>query len=288
MKGGIRRNPLVSVRDISMRTACLLVIAVMGFTLSASAQCKVRNEAFASGENISYDLYFDWGIFWKKVGYARLETMASRSGGNGAFDIKLMAVGNKSADIIFRLRDTLMCTVSKDLEPIYYKKAAEEGDRYSIDEAWYTYNNGVTHVAQKRTRPGKEDLNTSHDDSRCVYDMLSIIARARNYDMSDFEKTPKVQLPLATGRKVEEVTMSYLGKNEVKGKDGYTYRCLGFSIVTRDDKNNKDEELLRFFVSDDRNHLPVRIDFSLKIGAAVAYLKSAEGTLYPFDSTVRK
>ncbi len=288
MDKGIRHNPPVSMRNICMRATFLLVVAVMGFTLPVSAQCEVRNEAFASGEDVSYDLYFDWGIIWKKVGYARLETMTSKSEGDGALDIKLMAVGNKSADIIFRLRDTLMCTVSKNLEPIYYKKAAEEGDRYSIDEAWYTYNNGITHVAQKRTRPGKDDLNTSHDDSRCVYDMLSIIARARNYNMSDFEKTPKIQFPLATGRKVEEVTMSYLGKSEVKGKDGCTYRCLGFSIVTRDDKSNKDEELLRFFISDDRNHLPVRIDFSLKIGAAVAYLKSAEGTLYPFDSMVKK
>ncbi len=270
-----------------LRTACLLVIAVT-VTLSASGQCKVKNEAFAAGENITYDLYFDWGIIWKKVGYANMETRTSRSGGTGAYDIKLMAIGNKTADIIFRLRDTLMCTVSKNLEPIYYKKAAEEGDRYSIDEAWYTYNNGVTHVAQKRTRPGKNDLNTLYDDSRCVYDMLSIIARARNYDMSSFEKTPKIKLPLATGRKVEEVTMKYLGKDKVKGKDGNTYRCLGFSIVTHDDKDNKDEELLRFFVSDDKNHLPVRIDFSLKIGAAVAYLKSAKGTLYPFDSIVRK
>ncbi len=288
MEDEIRHNPSVSIRDISVRTAYLFIIVAMSFALSASAQCEVSNKAFASGENISYDLYFDWGIFWKKVGYANLETKASKSEGNGAFDIKLMAVGNKSADIIFRLRDTLMCTISRHLEPIYYKKAAEEGDRYSIDEAWYTYNNGVTHVAQRRMRPGKEDLNTSYDDSRCIYDMLSIIARTRNYDMSEFEKTPKIQFPLATGRKVEEVTMNYLGKNEVKGKDGRTYRCLGFSIVTYDDKDNKNKELLRFFVSDDRNHLPVRIDFSLKIGAAVAYLKSAEGTLYPFDSIVKR
>ena len=287
MEDVTKHNPSVSIRNIIMRTLSLFVVAIM-VTLSASAQCKVKNVAFAAGENISYDLYYDWGIIWKKVGYANMETKTSRSRGSGAYDIKLLAIGNKTADIIFRLRDTLMCTVSKDLEPIYYKKAAEEGDRYSIDEAWYTYNNGVTHVAQKRTRPGKNDLNTSYDDSRCVYDMLSIIARARNYDMSSFEKTQKIKLPLATGRKVEEVTMKYLGKDKVKGKDGNTYRCLGFSIVTHDDKDNKDEELLRFFVSDDRNHLPVRIDFSLKIGAAVAYLKSAKGTLYPFDSIIKK
>ena len=73
MEEGIKHNPSVSILDFSVRTVCLLVVAVM-VGLSASAQCKVKNVAFAAGENISYDLYYDWGIIWKKVGYANMET----------------------------------------------------------------------------------------------------------------------------------------------------------------------------------------------------------------------
>lgn len=272
----------------AMRRAALLLLAVCLSCMPAmlTAQCKVRNTAFAAGESVKYDLYYDLGLIWKKVGFASLTTRNSTSQ-KDAYDLELMAVGNKTADAIFRLRDTLSCRISTDLVPLYYKKAAEEGKRYTIDQAWYTYNNGVTNVRQKRIRPGKDDIDTSASDSRCIYDMLSIIARARNFDMSAFEKSPGIKLPLATGRKVEEVTLTYLGKEEIKGKDGRKYRCLGFSIVTHDDKDDEDEEILRFHVTDDGNHLPVKINFSLKIGAAVAYLKSYEGTLYPFDSVVK-
>jgi hypothetical protein len=46
---------------------------------------------------------------------------------------------------------------------------------------------------------------------------------------------------------------------------------LVFSLLDYEEKNH-DEELLRFYVTDDARHMPVRIDFYLRFGTAKAYL----------------
>ena len=50
-----------------------------------------------------------------------------------------------------------------------------------------------------------------------------------------------------------------------------TYLCLVFSLLDYEEKE-KDKELLRFYVTDDTRHMPVRIDFYLRFGTAKAYL----------------
>ena len=266
-------------------TTILLAMALQPINLLAQ-QCEVANTAFKEGESVRYDLYFDWGIIWKKVGYATFSTEKTVYEGQPAYDIRLMAVGSKEADMLFKLRDSLQVYMTERLEHLYYKKAAEEGSHYSVDEAWYERENGVSKVHQLRTRPGVADftpIESDTEDSRCIYDMLSIIARARNFSAEHFMQGHQTTLPLATGRKVEEETLICLGDNTIKAKDGKKYACKGFSLYAFDKDGDK-KEILRFYITDDANRLPVRIDFYLKIGSAKAYLKEVKGNAHPLTS----
>ena len=69
---------------------------------------------------------------------------------------------------------------------------------------------------------------------------------------------------------------------EYKGKENYKiegsnekFRCLVFAFNERE--NNKVTELIRFYVTDDDNHMPVRLDMNLSFGSAKAYLRSYKG-----------
>ena len=263
------------------------ILIMMGlFPMQMQAQCDVENQAFQAGESVRYDLYFDWGIIWKKVGYATFTTEKTTYKGQSAYDIRLMAVGSKESDMLFKLRDSLQVYMTERLEPLYYKKAAEEGSHYSVDEAWYSREGGVSKVHQLRTRPGVADftpVESDTEDSRCIYDMLSIIARARNFSDEHFVEGHQTTLPLATGRKVEDETLICLGNSTIKAKDGKKYACKGFSLFAYDKDGDKNE-LLRFYITDDANRLPIRIDFYLKIGSAKAYLKEVKGNAHPLTS----
>lgn len=273
------------------RIAGLLLLAgllCLGGMMPVQAQCVAKNEAFQSGEHVMYDLYFNWKFIWKKVGLASLTTNATTYRSRPAYRFNLLSVGSKKTDFFFKMRDTLTCYVSDKLEPLYFRKAAEEGKRYTVDEAWFSYNDGVSAVKQRRTwhNPVREPQEMEYSDSRCIFDMLSILAQARSYDPKDYKIGEKILFPMATGRRVEEQTLIYRGKEEIEANNDTIYRCLVFSFVEY--KKGKEKEVITFFVSDDKNHLPIRLDMYLNFGSAKAFLKSVRGNRYPMTSVVTK
>ena len=263
----------------------LMVGAVcLGTSQSVQAQCTAKNEAFQSGEHVMYDLYFNWKFIWKKVGLASLTTNATTYHSEPAFRFNLLCVGSKKTDFFFKMRDTLTCITTQQLEPLYFRKGAEEGKRYTVDEVNFSYRNGKCIVDQQRTLYGKTDKK--HDEMPvCVYDMLSILLQARSYDPSDYKPGVKILFSMATGRAIEKQTLIYRGKENFTSEQGVTYRCLVFSLVEY--VNNKEKEVITFYVTDDRNHLPVRLDMYLNFGSAKAFLTDIKGNRHPLTSIVK-
>ena len=257
-------------------------------TLPLNAQCPAENKAFKSGEHVMYDLYFNWKFIWVKAGIASLTTNATTYQQKPAFCFNLLSVSSKRVDFFFKMRDTLTCYVSDRLEPLYFRKGAEEGKRYTVDEAWFSYKDGVSHVRQSRSWLGGRVDTMSYSDSRCIFDMLSILAQARSYDPKDYKIGQKIRFPMATGRKVEEQTLIYRGKENITANNDTTYRCLVFSFVeyVKDGNKEKEKEVITFFVSDDKNHLPIRLDLYLNFGSAKAFLTSVRGNRYPLTCIV--
>ena len=217
MKTRKRKIGIEIIRTAVVDARCNLIIGLVAlltgiFALPASAQCEAKNDAFQSGEHVMYDLYFNWKFVWVKAGLASLTTNATTYHSQPAYRINLLALGSKRADFFFKMRDTLTCVIGEKLEPRYFRKGAEEGKRYTVDEAWFSYKDGLCLVNQKRTyRDGAFDESEA-SDSRCIYDMLSILAQARSYDPADYKVGDKIKFPMATGRKVEEQTLIYRGK----------------------------------------------------------------------------
>lgn len=267
----------------SGRLFCILT-ALWLTTTSLQAQCAAPNDAFQSGEHIVYDLYFNWKFIWKKVGRADLTTKQTTYQSRSAYQFDLLSVSSKKTDFYFKMRDTLVCYVTDKLEPIYFRKGAEEGSRYTVDEAWFTQKDGVSHVRQRRLRHDGQIREMEYEDSRCIHDMLSILAQARSYDPANYAEGHRILFPMATGRRVEEQTLIYRGKKNIEANNKLTYSCLVFSLVEY--KKGKEKEVITFYVTDDKNHIPVRLDMFLNFGSAKAYLTEIHGNRHPITSVV--
>lgn len=274
---------LGTLRDLKI--AFLLCCLIVGSNTSLNAQCEAKNEAFKSGESLVYDLYFNWKFIWLKAGEARMGTYSVNYLSKPSYRTHLLAVSNKKIDSFFKMRDTLTSIYTEKLEPLYFRKGAEEGQRYTVDEAHFKYRDGVAFVNQKRTRKDGSVTLSEDSDSRCIYDMLSILAQARSFDPADYTVGQKITFPMATGKKVEEQILIYRGKKEFEANNDTTYRCLVFSLVVM--KEGKEKEVITFYITDDKNHLPVRLDMFLNFGSAKAFLKSTYGNKYPLTSVVK-
>ena len=120
----------------------LLVVALLLAGLqTTTAQCKYRNTAVNPGEFLSYNLYFNWQFVWVKAGTASMSVVKSNYKGQPALRMALITRTSETLDKMFVMRDTLLCYNTLDLEPLYYRKGAREGKRYTVDEAFYAYHN---------------------------------------------------------------------------------------------------------------------------------------------------
>ena len=250
------------------------------------AQCTADNQAFSPGEDLSYKLYFNWKFIWVTVGTAHMNISQTTYQDKDMYRCHLITRGNKSADRLCVLRDTLVSIVDHELVPYYYRKGAMEGDRYTVDEAWYSYPDGKNHVKQRFKTHRNEIRQNDQKSSVCIYDMLSMMLRARSFDATDYKVGQKIHFPMADGGKVEEQTLIYRGKKKFKMEDSKTkYRCLVFSFVEYED--GKEKEVVTFYITDDKNHLPVRLDMFLRFGSAKAFLTEAKGVRNPQTSIIK-
>lgn len=254
----------------------ILGLLMLVASLGVSAQCGITNTAFKSGEILSYDLYFNWKFVWMKVGSASMSTVMSRYKGQNAYRSSLITRSNSKLDKVFTLRDTLLTYCTEDLSPLYFRKGAREGDRYYVDELWYTYPKGNCHLKMHRIDNDGEQKWKQAEYKDCIYDMMSIFLRARNFDASKFTEGQNIPMPISDAKGLSNSWLKYRGKETFEMEDTKAkFRCLVFSFIEREDGKNK--ELIRFYVTDDSNHIPVRLDMFLSFGSAKAFLKGYKG-----------
>lgn len=253
---------------------------------SCYAQCGIDNTAFKSGEELDYDLYFNWKFIWMKVGSASMDTKMEKFEGKDAWKSYLITRGNSKLDKFFVMRDTLLSYCNPDLSPLYFRKGALEGDRYYVDEIWYSYPNGNCQLKKHRIDSDGEQHWKTSTYKACIYDMMSIFLRARNFDAAKIKKGEVIPMPISDARRLNNSWLEFRGKENFKMNDTKEkFRCLVFSFYERED--GKSKELVRFYITDDQNHIPVRLDMFLSFGSAKAYLKSYKGVRSPMTAKIK-
>ena len=263
--------------------ALVVTIVLAAASLGTQAQCGIENKAFKAGEHLYYNLYFNWKFIWVKVGTASMTTQESTYNGKKAYKTSLITRGNNKLDKMFTMRDTLLSYCDMDLSPLYFRKGAKEGKRYYVDELWYSYPKNNCHLKMHRIENSGEHKWKEAEYQDCIYDMMSIFLRARNFDASNFQKGQKIPLPISDAKHLSNSWLVYKGKEKFKVDDTKEkFRCLVFSFMERED--GKNHELIRFYVTDDINHIPVRLDMFLKFGSAKAFLKNYKGVRSPMTS----
>ena len=276
-----------------MKTRTILLTLLLAFsylspltTHHCFAQCGIDIIAFKSGEELSYDLYYNWKFIWMKVGTAQMDTKMTKFEGKDAWKSYLITRGNSKLDKFFTLRDTLLSYCNPDLSPLYFRKGAVEGDSYYVDELWYSYPNGNCQLKKHRITSSGEHLWQTSTYKNCIFDMMSILLRARNFDASKMKKGDVIPMPISDARRLNNSWLEFRGRENYKMNDTKEkFRCLVFSFYDRE--NNKSKELIRFWITDDQNHIPVRLDMFLSFGSAKAYLKSYKGVRSPMTSRIK-
>ncbi len=254
----------------------IIILSAMG-QQPANAQCKLTNTAFISGENVQYDLYFDFGIVSARAGSGSLQTTEANYRGESAFKTVMMLNTSGLAGSLYAVNDTLTSYIDYNLRPLLFTKEAKEGKDYSVERQSFTYKGDEISIRALRSRNNVERFDELVTTNKCTYDYLSVIAYVRNLDYTGMKAGDKHYIQFISGRKPVDMYINYLGTSSIKANNGKTYEVINISMTIHDDAFTNPKESLRASLTHDKNRIPVVIDTSLKLGSVRAVMRDVAG-----------
>lgn len=260
-----------------------MFISILNWMPLAAQNCKIYNNVFQGGEELTFDLYLKYGILNTKAGYSKITVANTTYGGQSAYKMVLRAESTGAASKLYSLNDTLTSYMTKDIVPLAFSKNAHEGGDHTIETIKYSYNASGVSLKTKRIKNGRERFDVSFTSKNCIYDFLSIVFYARTLDYSTMKKGSETSVEFMSGKRKVKMTIEHKGTEKMKANDNKKYNCIKLSLSISDDAFENKEEAMTVYITNDNNRMPVRIDSKLKVGSTRAILKSFKGNKHPIE-----
>lgn len=242
----------------------LLAIAVC-----LSATIEARTAIFAD-EDLHYEIVYHWGIVWK---HAASATLSIRANGD-SYHAALAARTVSWADKVFKVRDTLRCTMQRPtLRPLRYEKAAHEGKSHSLDIVQYAYEGNTVKAHCTRRKKGKDTRTTDLETTGEAYDMLSVFYYLRTLDFNDMDAGSTYTTTVFSGRKKETLSIKYAGIEDIKLRDKSKHKAHHVKFSFTQDGQTKSSDDMDTWISTDASHIPLMMRGKLPIGEVRCYFK---------------
>ena len=248
-----------------------IILSVVFLTICTS---NVRSQSllpFYPGEVLRYDVYYHWGLIWKKAAQGTLKVEESTFKGEDVFKMNLAVKTLSFADKIMKVRDTLNSVTTRNVVPLYYEKVANEGNHKSKDILSYIYENGKTGGDIRLKRRNKADYRDTLWLETAAYDMLSVFYYLRMINFRAFDRFQTIELPIYTGRKRIIMKVTYIGRNVVVLKNKKKYESLQLNLSFVNDTNLKDDDPpIEVWLSADERRIPLKVEGKLPLGSLQA------------------
>jgi len=239
--------------------------------------CGLRNTAFQEGESISYNVYYSVLGLYVNAGSANFSVAMDKMNNKPTYHVTGIGSSNTNYDWIFKVRDKYETYIdTATLQPLKFIRQVEEGG-YKINEN-VTFNKEVNSAI---TTKGVFKVPA------CVQDVLSSIYYARNIDFSKYQMDDKIPFTMFLDNQIYNLYIKYLGKEEIKTKYG-KFRAIKFRPLLVKGTIFSGGEKMTVWVTDDANHIPLRIESPIVLGSVKVDMMGYKGLRYPFSSIISK
>lgn len=154
----------------------------------------------------------------------------------------------------------------------------------NIKENKYKYYDEVVYHHDKNTVTSKKNGEVSVPAN--VYDIVSSLYQMRKNGFRDMKVNDTLTTTIYFSDEIFNLQVIYKGKEKVTTKLG-TFNALKFQPVVETGRVFRNEDDVRFWVSDDENMLPLRAEFEVLIGSIKCDLLSYSGIKHPLTSKVK-
>ena len=254
-------------------------------SMDENISCSVNNYTFQSGEEITYAVYYNWGVIWIPAGDVVFKVMEE---GN-QYHFSVVGKTYKSYEWFFKVRDYYDSWVDKKtLLPNVSVRDIREGGYTLYDKNEFNRKNNTIHNIRGRTLATVKEDNHFKVTS-CLHDMLSIVYFTRNFDFSNYQPGDQFPIQLFVDKETWNLQVTYKGKEaEKKVKNIGYFSTLKFSPEVIAGDIFPEGANMNMWVTDDANRLPVEIESPVSVGSVRAILKSYKGLRHEMRAQTAK
>lgn len=253
------------------------LFVIISVTLSADSDfCGIQNSSFSTGESITLKVFYNVVGLYVDAGTATFNVQLENYNGKPVFHAVGEGWSNSSYDWIFKVRDryeTYMDTAT--LRPYRFIRNVHEGNYTKYENA--TFNHEARSVVTTRG---------VFKSPECIQDIISAVYYARNIDFSKYKPNDKIGLSVYLDDEMHEIYIRYIGKEIIKTRYG-KFRAIKFKPFLIKGTVFEGGEKMTVWVSDDGNHLPLRIESPIIVGNVKADMMGYRNLRYPLSSMIK-
>lgn len=262
-----------------MKSFCTSIFTIWFLLLShnmvAQDNCNIQNTAYQAGEKLTFKVYYNMGMIWVGAGIASFTTTQETLNGRSVFHVVGEGKTLKSYEWFYKVRDRYETYIDTETQlPAKFFR--------SVNEGGFKFTNNVyfNQVANKAT-----SANGTFSVPKCVQDVLSSIFFARNIDYNSYPIGAKIPFSMFLDDQVYKLNITYLGKEKITTKYG-TFKTIKIKPLLISGTIFKEGDQMTIWVSDDANHIPVRVDSPILVGSIKVDLVGYDKLRNPFSSLI--
>lgn len=262
------------------KTGIALIILLVITSLRSQAQnefCGIKNTSFREGERLMFRVYYNMGSIWINAGEANFNTRLEQMNGRNVFHITGEGKTVRSYEWFYKVRDTYETYIDTEtMLPARFIRNVNEG-------GFKIYNN----VSFNQSIGQAVSTKGVYNVPKCVQDVLSAIYYARNIDYDRYKPGDKIPFNMFLDDQVYSLYIRYMGKEKITTKYG-TFNAIKIIPLLIEGTIFKGGEKMAVWVSDDKNHLPVRVDSPILVGSIKVDLMGYDQLRNPLKSLISK
>jgi len=263
-----------------------LLAVLLSIFLPVRASGQTVEYPFKSGEYALYGAYYNWHFIWIQSGEVMFAADTLQYKQQKAWHLKAVGKTFKAYDLLYTVRDTFETFSNyRTFQPYFSRRAVNHAKDHSVHQYGFDYTTGKIAVRIKEEKKPVFQASLPVQDN--TFDLLATAYQFRKYDFNKLFVGQKVPYRMLIDRKVDDLYFRYLGKENVKTRNGKEYRCHKVSVYLLQGDFFPEGEKMKVWFTDDQNHLPVQVETEILVGTVKALLLETKSLKYPLTSQIK-
>lgn len=231
--------------------------------------------AFEGGEWFKFRIHY--GLF--NASYATLEVDETRLNNKPVYHVKGRGKSTGLLSLFFKVDDDYQTYIDRQTgKPYKFIRKINEGGYTKDLEIDFDHQANKAHVLNRKTN-NRQTYSVPDN----VHDMLSAFYYIRNQiNGKELKPGDEITLKMFIDDENTDFKIVFLGREVLKTKFGKV-ATLKFRPYVLAGRVFKEKESLTFWVSDDKNKIPVKIEADLAVGSLDADLDAYKGLKHQFS-----